>query len=98
MELGSDGLLGEVPLAADGSFLLDLPADVPLRFETVDSHGRLVRGPSAWLWVRPNEKRGCVGCHENPELAPEDRVPDALNAAPVSLAPVPSRLAGGSRP
>jgi hypothetical protein len=96
--LGSDGLLGEVPLAADGSFLLDLPADVPLRFETVDSRGRLVRGPSAWLWVRPNEKRGCVGCHEDPELAPEDRVPDALNAAPVSLPPVPSQVAGASRP
>jgi hypothetical protein len=96
--LGSDGLLGEVPLAADGSFLLELPADVPLRFETVDSHGRLVRGPSAWLWVRPNEKRGCVGCHQDPDLAPDDRVPDALNAAPVSLPPVPTRAAGGAQP
>jgi hypothetical protein len=96
--LGSDGLLGEVPLAADGSFLLDLPADVPLRFETVDGRGRLVRGPSAWLWVRPNEKRGCVGCHEKPDLAPEDRVPDALNAAPVSVPRASSQRAGGSRP
>jgi hypothetical protein len=96
--LGSDGLLGEVPLAADGSFFLELPADVPLRFETVDGNGRLVRGPSAWLWVRPNEKRGCVGCHQDPDLAPEDRVPDALNAAPVSVPPVPSQVAAGSRP
>ena len=96
--LGRDGLLGEVPLAADGSFYIELPGDLPVRFETVDDQGRLVRGPSAWLWVRPNEHRGCVGCHQTPELAPENRVPEALIAEPVTLPAPKPRAAGGSPP
>lgn len=96
--LGRDGLLGEVPLAADGSFYIELPGDLPVRFETVDDRGRLVRGPSAWLWVRPNEHRGCVGCHQRPELAPDNRVPEALVAEPVTLPPPKPKAAGGSPP
>jgi hypothetical protein len=94
--LGRDGLLGEVPLAADGSFYIELPGDLPVRFETVDGQGRLVRGPSAWLWVRPNEHRGCVGCHQNPELAPDDRVLEALLENPVTLPSPGAKPAGGS--
>jgi hypothetical protein len=85
---GIQGLLGEVTLEADGSFHLELPADVPVRLHTLDEAGRVVRGPSAWIWVRPNERRGCIGCHENRELAPPNRVPRAIEKPPVSL---PSR-------
>jgi hypothetical protein len=31
-----------------------------------------------WMWVRKGTSRGCVGCHENKELAPENRVTQAL--------------------
>ena len=44
-----------------------------------------VRGPSSWIWIRPGEKRSCIGCHEDPELAPENKVPDALYAGLISL-------------
>lgn len=76
---------GEVPLEEDGSFYLEIKADTPFRFQTIDKNGLVVRGPSAWLWVRPNERRGCIGCHENRELTPENRVPLAINKPPVSL-------------
>jgi hypothetical protein len=79
------GTLGEVPLEADGSFYLELPADTPVQLETLDAAGRVVRGPSAWIWVRPNERRGCIGCHEDRELSPENRVPLAIEKPPVSL-------------
>lgn len=82
---GIDGLLGEVPLAADGSFYLEVPPDTPLRFETVDAAGEPVLGPSAWIWVRPNEQRGCIGCHEDREQVPDNRVPLAITRPPVSL-------------
>jgi len=95
---GLDGLLGEVPLAADGSFYIELPADLPVTLETVDDRGQVVRGPSAWLWVRPNERRGCVGCHQDPELAPANRVPNALMGAPVALPLARSKAAGSSPP
>jgi hypothetical protein len=80
------GLLREVPLADDGSFYIEIPADTPVHFETVDDDGRIVRGPSAWVWLRPGERRGCIGCHEDRELAPENRVPDAVSLPPVTLA------------
>lgn len=96
---GPDGVLGEVPLAQDGSFYLELPADTPVRLETVDQSGGIVRGPSAWFWVRPNERRGCIGCHEDPELAPENRVPVAVTNPPVPLASARTRtpVAGAGR-
>lgn len=87
--IGIGGVLGEVPLEEDGSFYFEIPADTPVRLQTVDEEGRVVRGPSAWIWVRPNERRGCIGCHEDRELAPANRVPMAIEKPPVSL-PSPS--------
>ena len=89
------GTLGEVPLEEDGSFYIEIPADTPVRLETLDAAGRVVRGPSAWIWVRPNERRGCIGCHEDRELAPENRVPLAVESPPVSFSQVASPAAGG---
>jgi hypothetical protein len=31
-----------------------------------------------WIWARRGTSRGCIGCHENKELAPENRVPAAI--------------------
>ncbi|NOZ03846.1 MAG: hypothetical protein GXO92_04450 [FCB group bacterium] len=76
---------GEAPVAEDGSFYVEIKADTPVRFRTVNEEGRVIRGPSAWIWVRPGERRGCIGCHEDPELAPENRVPLAVNKPPVAL-------------
>jgi hypothetical protein len=94
------GLLGDVPLEADGSFYIQVPADTPLQFETLDTEGRVVRGPSAWVWLRPGERRGCIGCHEDRQLAPENRVPDAVRNPPVVLLPVPdsTTMIAGSEP
>jgi hypothetical protein len=89
------GTLGEVPLEEDGSFYVEVPADTPVQLETLDAAGRVVRGPSAWIWVRPNERRGCIGCHEDRELAPENRVPLAVERPPVPLSAVASPAAGG---
>jgi hypothetical protein len=82
---GMDNMLGEVQVEKDGSFYIEVDADTPVRFQTVNARGELLRGPSAWIWVRPNEKRSCIGCHANRELAPENRVPDALYGGMVSL-------------
>ncbi len=80
-----DKMVGEVAVAEDGSFNIEVQADTPLRFATVDSAGNVLRGPSAWMWVRPGEHRGCTGCHEDREMAPENYVPKSLKNGPVSL-------------
>ena len=82
---GLGGKLIDVQIEEDGSFYLEIPSDTPIRFQTLNEYGKLVRGPSAWTWVRPNERRGCVGCHEDKEYAPDNFVPLAINKKPVSL-------------
>jgi hypothetical protein len=83
--LGIDKLMGEAEVAEDGSFYLEMKADEPVRFQTLSATGEILRGPSSWMWVRPNERRGCVGCHENQEIAPENVVPKAMEKDPVAM-------------
>lgn len=83
--LGMDKILGEAPVEEDGSFYLKVGADQPIRFQTLNDAGEIVREPSSWMWVRPNERRGCVGCHEDREMAPENVVPLAIEKLPVAM-------------
>ncbi len=57
-------LLATVPLASDGSFHVEVPADVPFRFALVDAAGKTLVHETEFLYVRPGERKGCVGCHE----------------------------------
>jgi hypothetical protein len=59
-------------------------ADKPFQLRTLDKNGNVINS-CAWLWIRPNERRGCIGCHENRELAPENNVPLAIKMDPVSI-------------
>ena len=83
--LGINSVLGEAPVSEDGSFYVEIGADQPIRFQSLDDQGEVVRGPSSWMWVRPNERRGCVGCHEDRETAPENVVPKAIERAPFAM-------------
>lgn len=83
--LGMNDIIGETPVAEDGSFYLELSADRPVRFQTIDENGAVLRGPSSWMWVRPNERRGCVGCHQDREIAPDNVVPKAMEKAPFAM-------------
>lgn len=83
--LGIDSTLGVVQVSADGSFYLKIMADKPFRIQTLDENGRVLNKPCGWLWLRPNERRGCVGCHEDHEQVPENRVPLAVKNLPVNI-------------
>jgi len=83
--LGIGVSLGEVEVEKDGSFYLKPLANMPFRIRTIDEKGNVLNGPSGWIWLRPNERRGCVGCHEDPELAPENRIPMAVKKFPVII-------------
>lgn len=83
--LGIEKTLGEVLVEEDGSFYLKIIADTPVKLQTIDENGQLVNGPSAWIWLRPNERRGCVGCHEDHELVPENKVPLSVKKPPVYI-------------
>ncbi len=83
--VGARSVLGEASVEADGSFRLELPGDTPVRLQGVDAEGRPVTALSGWMWLRPGEQRGCVGCHENREFAPENRVALAITKPAVRL-------------
>jgi hypothetical protein len=74
-----DRVLGHVEVEEDGSFYIEVDADTPIRFQALDISGNEILPPSSWLWVRPNESKGCVGCHADRELSPSNRVPNAIN-------------------
>jgi len=69
---------------------------MPLRLETFDAEGNPIRAMRSWMWVMPNEKRGCIGCHEDRDLAPQNRHVLALRRPPRSVG-VPE-AAGGKTP
>lgn len=82
-----DGPRGEtavdVPPAPDGSIHLEVPSDKPYGIALVGRDGDLV-GPSGGpFWVRPNERRACVGCHVSTRYAPPNVRPEALNRPPL---------------
>ena len=80
-------LLGEAPVESDGSFYVNVAGDVPFYIESLDGDGQVVQTMRSWIWVRAGDQRGCIGCHENKELAPENRATEALlKARPATLA------------
>jgi hypothetical protein len=74
-------LLGEAPVEPDGSFFVEVPADTPFLIQLLDEQGKVLETMPRWMWVRRGTSRGCIGCHENKELAPENRVSDAVRKA-----------------
>jgi len=70
--------MGTAPVEADGSFLVKVPGDKPIRFALLDAKGAVVRQEHGWFWIRRGEQRYCVGCHAGPERSSENRVPAVL--------------------
>jgi hypothetical protein len=70
--------LGDVPVQADGSFMAEVPADLPLGFEALDNQGNLLRRLAPSIWVRPGENRACIGCHEPHNQSPRNLRPLAV--------------------
>jgi hypothetical protein len=83
--MGIDSSLGIVPVEKDGSFYLKVIADKPFQIRALDEKGLVLPGSCSWIWLRPNERRGCVGCHEDHEQVPENSVPLAVKKPPTNI-------------
>ncbi len=82
--------LGEVPVEVDGSFNVEVPADIPIELQLLDEHGMALRS-CGWIWVKNNEPRGCIGCHEDQDLTPENRLVEAVKKPSIPLTLPPER-------
>lgn len=56
-------IVGEAPIAGDGSFSAAVPARVPLQFQLIDKEGRVLVSHKPWVQVAGGETMRCVGCH-----------------------------------
>ncbi|ADE16283.1 conserved hypothetical protein [Nitrosococcus halophilus Nc 4] len=88
---GSQGIrtqiLGDVPLAEDGSFLVSLPCDTPYVMAGVDSEGRAIARDQVVQSLRPGELHTCGGCHlHSTSQAPKFEESRAAQLQPVVLA------------
>ena len=79
-------ILGEVDVAADGSFNIEIPGSIPVQLQTLDENG-LALQTCNWIWAKNHEPRGCIGCHEDGELTPENSLVDALKRPSVVVTP-----------
>ena len=84
---------GTVPLAPDGSFYVEVPADRAIAMQVVDAEGREIINELSWIYVRPGERRACIGCH-----APRQLAPAGARGQAQALAWPPARLLGRGRP
>jgi hypothetical protein len=88
-EFEKRALLGFAPVYADGSLKIEVPADTPISFATLDDLGRGFVVKRTHLWVRPGEQfTKCVGCHE----ARTTGEPEPTNPNPIAATQPPTNL------
>ena len=83
-------ILGEIDVEQDGSFNVELPANTPVELQLLDADGLALRS-CGWIWAKNHEPRGCIGCHEDGELTPENVFAAALERPSISLCLPPDR-------
>ncbi len=89
------GVLGTVPVEADGSAFFILPAGLPVYFQAIDEAGLAWQSMRSSTYAQPGEKLICAGCHESKVTAPAGmKQPMAFKRAPSPITPDVS----GSRP
>jgi Tol biopolymer transport system component len=81
-------VLGEIDVEKAGSFNIEVPANTPIELQILDADGLALRSCS-WIWAKNQEPRGCIGCHEDGELTPENSFVDALSRGSAALCPPP---------
>jgi len=80
-------VLGTAPLAPDGSFCVEAPADRLLHFQVLDSDRRVIGNQLTWIYPRPGETKSCVGCHEHPHTTTRGNDPIAAHYRPLRFLP-----------
>jgi hypothetical protein len=72
-------VLGTAPLHEDGSFLVEVPSDRPVRFQVLDAEGQVLLHETEFNYVRGGERVTCMGCHEPKGTTPPQAVPLAAS-------------------
>lgn len=81
-------ILGEVPVAEDGSACFEVPPGKFVYFQLLDKDKKMVQSMRSGTMAMSGEVNGCIGCHEDrlSVPVPSGRMPLALQRGPVKLA------------
>ena len=82
------GVLGVVPVEADGSVHFEVPPFKQIFFEALDTDYLEIRRMRNFMNVMPGEKTGCIGCHEPYGTLPGRAGP----GGPIAMKRPPSKL------
>ena len=83
-------VLGDIAIEEDGSFHLQVPANTAIELQALDANGLALRS-CGWIWAKNHEPRGCIGCHEDGELVPENWFVKAMSRPAIALTLPPQR-------
>jgi hypothetical protein len=86
------GIVGHLPVEADGSVYGEAPVGVPFYMQAVDEDGFAIQSMRSATYVHPGETLSCVGCHEGRNrtgLSKRSASLLALQRPPSSLYEVP---------
>lgn len=81
--LEKERVVGYGNIRSDGSFSIEVPANMALHLQTLDENGMMLVSQRSWTQVMPGEKRLCTGCHDSHSrdqiikqiaIQPDDRV------------------------
>jgi hypothetical protein len=89
-QLARRRILGEAAIAEDGSFNVEVPANLPIELQLIDEKGMALRS-CGWIWTRDHKHQGCIGCHEDGELTPTNLLAKALAEESVAAYPPPEK-------
>lgn len=90
-------ILGYAEVEPDGSFKIEVPADIPLAISVLDKNGRGFTPHTSWLQVRPGETLTCNGCHSPRRGSPINDFPITGTHPNTVLAGVPGESMAETR-
>ncbi len=82
-------VIGEVPVAPDGSAHFVVPANTSVYFQALDDQHMEIRRMRSHVTLQPGERRGCTGCHESQLRTPRADWGSALAWQQPAQVPLP---------
>ncbi len=90
-EVNARGVIGTVPVEADGSAYFTMRTRIPVYFQALDEKGLAIQSMRSTMYAMPGEVVSCQGCHEpkNRSASPRTTTPMALKRPPSKPKPGP---------
>jgi len=94
MDEVAKGVLGTVPVNADGSVAFAMPSGTPVQFQLLDEKKMCLMNMRSFVYLQDGESVSCVGCHENRMASPPAGINQAAAVHQLRQIPGPDATGG----